>query len=190
MRHKKSYIVDGDEVKTKECILWRHMLQRCEAGGKEQAKHPTYIGCSTSETFKDFQFFAEWCQSQVGFGLSGYHLDKDILFEGNKVYSEDICVFIPQELNKFLTTRTASRGDYPLGVSWHERSGKFRARVNITGKVKHLGIFSTPEAAHDAYIIAKEAEAYRWYERLRDGEFAVDPRVIERMRTWRVNDEQ
>ena len=132
--------------------------------------------------------FAEWCNSQIGFGLNGYDLDKGLLATGNKVYSEDTCVFVPSSLNKFLITRDAARGKCPIGVYWMAGSGKYRAHTSINGKSTHIGSYNTASEAHAAYCTAKEAEAYRWYERLRDGEFIVDPRVIERMRTWRVNE--
>lgn len=40
-----------------------------------------------------------------------------------------------------------------LGVYWDR--GKFRARIRVEGKSKHLGRFATAEAAHQAYLTAK-----------------------------------
>jgi hypothetical protein len=57
--------------------------------------------------------------------------------------------------------------------------------MTVNSKTKGLGAFNTEQEAHNAWVLAKEAEAYRWYERLRDNEFVVDPRVTERMRTWK-----
>lgn len=42
-----------------------------------------------------------------------------------------------------------------LGVVWRPRNGKYEARININKKYKYLGLFSTPEEAHDAYLRAK-----------------------------------
>lgn len=42
-----------------------------------------------------------------------------------------------------------------LGVSFHSQTGKFRARIQVGGKQKHIGLFDTPEEAHAAYITAK-----------------------------------
>lgn len=42
-----------------------------------------------------------------------------------------------------------------LGVSWHARSSRFRADIHISGKQISLGSYSTPEAAHAAYVAAK-----------------------------------
>ena len=37
------------------------------------------------------------------------------------------------------------------GVSFHKFRKKFQAQIQVFGKKKHLGYFSTPEAAGDAY---------------------------------------
>ncbi len=42
-----------------------------------------------------------------------------------------------------------------LGVSFHKNRGKWAARICIGSKPKHLGMFSTAEAAHKAYLLAK-----------------------------------
>lgn len=41
-----------------------------------------------------------------------------------------------------------------LGVRLH-RDGKFEAQIQHKGKVKYLGLFTTPEEAHEAYVLAK-----------------------------------
>lgn len=168
---------------TKSCEVWYSMRQRCTSSAVHR-KRPTYVGCTMSSMFKDFQTFTDWHVQQVGYDQVEYQLDKDILVSGNKIYSECVCVLVPRELNQFLTSCTASRGEYPQGVHWNKRDEKFVAQINIGGKRKHIGYYPSDTSAAAAYKTAKEAEAFRWYERLKAGEFAVDPRVIERMRTW------
>ena len=97
---------DGKNVK--EYDLWRHMLQRCFSN-EYQISQPTYKGCSVSDNFLHYSFFYDWCQEQVGFGkvdVNNRHwqLDKDLLFVGNKTYSETTCVFLPAEINSFSPT--------------------------------------------------------------------------------------
>jgi hypothetical protein len=47
-------------------------------------------------------------------------------------------------------------GDLPKGVTRHR--GKFRAQIRIQGRVKHLGVYNTPEQAHAAYCEAAQKE--------------------------------
>ena len=39
------------------------------------------------------------------FLIEKWEIDKDVLLKGNKIYSEDTCVFIPPCLNLMLTKR-------------------------------------------------------------------------------------
>ena len=157
-------------VNTKEYVLWQSMLKRCysEVYKKQQ---PTYEGCEVSENFKSYEYFYEWCHSQIGFGDDGngnpFHLDKDLLVKGNKVYSESTCVFIPQEINSLLINCTASRGEHLIGVCWSKTNKAFKAQVRKNkGKRDYLGYFKTELEAYNAYKEAKESfikeQAEKW----------------------------
>jgi hypothetical protein len=37
------------------------------------------------------------------------------------------------------------------GVTWHKRTRRWHAQINIGGKNKYIGSFRSPEEAHDAY---------------------------------------
>lgn len=179
------YEIHGGRLDTTRAYqIWQSMKSRCNPDGANQQRHPNYIGCIMSENFKDFQFFAEWCHKQVGYGLEGYEIDKDILVPGNKLYSEDNCVFVPRALNVFLTSRSLHRGNYPQGVCLDR--GKFHAQLSINGKKKTLGRFLTLEEAVQAYNKVKEQTAKDWANRLRHGEFIVDERVIKLLEIWQV----
>lgn len=88
----------GEQMFTNAARLHNNMSNRCSSNS-EQNNHPGYVGCSLSDNFKNFQFFAEWCNNQIGY-KEGWHLDKDLLIPGNKIYSEDTCLFLPMEINK------------------------------------------------------------------------------------------
>ncbi len=144
-------------VLTKEYVLWCNMLKRCYSD-TYQKKRPTYEGCEVSENFKYYEYFYEWRNKQIGFNNKDWHLDKDLLVKGNKIYSEDSCVFLPSEINKVLTKRTASRGEHLIGVSWDNTNKAFVAKVNKNkGKSEYLGFFKTELEAFKAYKIAKES---------------------------------
>ena len=123
------------------------MLVRCYSD-KSKKKHPTYEGCDVSDSFKSYECFYEWCHKQIGFDNEDdenpFHLDKDLLIKGNKVYSENTCVFLPKEINSLLTKSTASRGEYLIGVHWSNSNKAFVAKVRKSkGKQEYLGCFKT-----------------------------------------------
>ena len=143
-------------VKTKEYVLWKDMLTRCYNDAYKK-KRPTYEGCKVSENFKSYEYFYEWCQNQIGFNNKGWHLDKDLLIKGNKVYSENTSVFLPSGINMVLVKHTPSRGKHPIGVSWCKTNKAFVAQVGKNkGKRERLGYFKTELEAFNAYKKAKE----------------------------------
>lgn len=167
---------------TKEYNLWRGILQRC-FDDKCQNRQPTYKGCSVSDNFLNYKYFYDWCNKQIGFDKTGWHLDKDLLSCGNKQYSEDICVFIPLEINTFFTDRGNNRGKYPVGVSFNKQHRKYQAQCSGICHTKHLGHFDTVEEAFLKYKMVKESLckelALKWKDE-------TDHRVYEAMMKWEV----
>ena len=160
------YPIKVNDVQTKEYGLWKSMLRRCYSDNFKK-KNPTYIDCEVSDKFKSYEYFYEWCNKQIGFGVDGFEIDKDLLIKGNKIYSESTCVFLPQEINTLLIKCTASRGKHPIGVCWNKTKKSFVAHVGKSkGKQEHLGYFKTEIEAFNAYKQAKEAfikeQANKW----------------------------
>lgn len=177
--------INGKTIK--EYALWHNVLLRCYDENFHH-KTPSYLGCSVSNNFRYFPYFKEWCHQQIGFGLKDdngklFQLDKDILIQGNKIYSEDTCVFVPHEINTLFTSRKAKRGLYPIGVSYEKRVKKFQAISVFEGKSKKLGYFDCAEDAFLAYKEAKELHikqfANKWKEQ-------IDPRVYEALVNYQV----
>ena len=170
--------------KTKEYVIWCHMFERCYSD-TYQKKYPTYEGCEVSYNFLYYEYFYEWCNKQIGFSNKGWHLDKDLLTKGNKVYSESTCVFLPQEINLLLVKNTASRGEHLIGVSWCKMDKVFKATVNKNkGKQEHLGYFKTELEAFNAYKQAKESfikeQAEKWKSQ-------IDERAYEALMNYTVD---
>ena len=170
------YPITINGVHTKEYELWCSMLKRCYSD-TYQKKQPTYKGCEVSDNFKSYEYFYDWCHKQIGFDNDGngnpFQLDKDLLVKGNKVYNEDTCVFIPNDINLLLTKREALRGEHLIGVSWSKTNKAFIARVNKNkGKPEYLGYFKTELEAFNAYKTAKETfvkeQANKWKDQIDD----------------------
>ena len=129
------------------------MLQRCY-DSKCQERQPTYVGCTVSAEWLTFSNFRAWMEKQ---DFKGKQLDKDLLFEGNRLYSEETCVFVTRTVNLFTIDRGNDRGEWLIGCCWDKESAKFRAQCRnpFTGKREHLGRFTTEQEAHEAWARRK-----------------------------------
>lgn len=154
---------------------WINMLQRCYSE-KRHIRNPSYIGCHMAKDWHRFSVFKEWMESQ---DWQGKHLDKDILFPGNKLYSAETCVFISGRLNKFLCDAGAIRGQWPIGVCWAKREEKFLARCCDPSDGRHLflGYFDCPTRAHEAWRRAKHGYALAYAEQQSDQRIADALRI-------------
>ena len=142
--------------------LWKGVLRRCYDSESKYVSS-SYNGAEVCDEWLNFQNFAEWCEGQTFFNAKDedgkvYHLDKDILVKGNKVYSPSTCCFVPQKINKILLSSTSTRGNLPVGVTENKRDSNYVSKVRNGGKLaKHLGYYKTPEEAFEAYKKAKES---------------------------------
>ena len=130
---------------------WQNMIKRCYCE-KIQGKRPTYIGCSVSNNWLTFSNFRLWMEGQ---DWKGKQIDKDILVVGNKIYSEETCIFVSGAINCLLTGNKNKGCEDPQGVSWHSASGKYISQCRVNGNNKYLGIFSTSQEAELAYLLFK-----------------------------------
>ena len=142
---------------TKEYEEWTSMLKR--GFNKEyKNKYHTYEDVTVDEYFYNFQNYCEWREDNY-YKIKGeqMELDKDILVKGNKIYSPDTCIFVPQRINYLFIKSNAIRGDYPIGINYHKASGKYVAKCSILNETKYLGCYDTPEEAFLVYKKFKEA---------------------------------
>ena len=143
--------IDGKIIKSYK--TWCDMLFRCYSH-KSHEKNPTYIACGVHDDWIYFCNFKNWFDINY---VKDFCLDKDILVKGNKIYSPETCCFVPQEINTLLVKSNGSRGQHPLGVSYHSQLNKFQVRMRISNIGKNLGLFNTANEAFQAYKTAKEA---------------------------------
>lgn len=166
---------------TDEYKKWSSMFRRCysEIDAKDR-RH--YSDCEVHEDWFNFQEFALWLTKNENYKLE-YHLDKDLIFLGNRVYSSEACCLVPIEINNLLLDPKSKSRKLPLGVKVDGRSGRFIASMRMSSKNQHIGSFSDPQEAHQAYVSAKEAYvkevAHKWRGR-------IDERVYDALMNWRV----
>lgn len=119
---------------------WHNMIHRCY-GGRLSA----YQGVTVTEKWHYFMnFYAWWAKNY----RPGYALDKDLLVEGNKVYSPEMCMYIPIWLNSYI----AGYSNHAKGVTFDKNLGKFKAqRSKNDPRGRYIGYFDTEEEAHAAW---------------------------------------
>ena len=167
----------------KEYSIWNGVRHRCY---NENIRHltPSYQEAEMSENFKRYSYFKEWCNKQIGFDQDGWQLDKDILIKGNKLYSEATCCFVPPEINTLILKADRIRGKYPIGVYEDKQAGKFKVRISVEGKQKHVGRYYCEKEAFYAYKVAKEQHikevANKW-------KGQIDVRVYEALINWTIS---
>ena len=136
--------------------IWEDMMKRCYSKNFHK-KRPTYVDCEVCEEWHNFQNFAKWYEENY-YEIEGQkmHLDKDILFKGNKIYSPQTCIFVPQRINVLFVKRNSLRGDLPVGVFWNKKNKKFQAQCQTYEKHYYLGLYNKPFEAFTVYKNFKE----------------------------------
>ena len=141
-------------------VCWSSMLQRCYSA-KFQEKKPTYIDCRVCDDWLYYPNFKKWYEENYyEVENKTAQLDKDIIIKGNKVYSPDTCIFVPNFINSLFTKRQNDRGAFPVGVYYKKANKKYVAQLSVfkDGKKtqKYLGWFDTVDEAFEVYKQAKE----------------------------------
>lgn len=162
------YLGEG-EYKTKQngkhtkCYrTWNNMLYRCYSEEYKLA-HETYIDVKVCEEWLNFQVFSLWYEENYyEIENENMQLDKDILHKGNKIYSPNTCVFVPQRINKLFTKNNKIRNELPIGVHFNKRSGNYKTECSVYDnekkikRIKRLGCYNTPKEAFKVYKQFKE----------------------------------
>lgn len=181
---QKNEKVDGKKKAVWRCPYydrWISMLRRCYSA-KFHVKQPTYKGCKVCDEWLYFSNFHKWMENQ---DWEGKQLDKDLLLEGNKIYSPDTCVFVSPRVNIFINDHGRARGKYLIGVSWDKRNKKFRADCcnPFTKKKEYLGLFDTELEAHNAWLERKQEHCIELCKEI------SDPRIVDALyRKFKLED--
>ena len=163
--------VDGATLWDPAYTAWFAMMRRAYSQ-KYHASRPTYSDITVCKEWHSFRAFRAWWLVNY---REGYELDKDLLAVGNREYAPGKCIYVPSRLNAFTVDHGADRGELPIGVCLDKRSGKYRSdcRNPITGKKHGLGYFTTPAAAHAAWLQYKLSLA----DQLKPEMDAIDQRI-------------
>lgn len=169
-------------VLTKEYKKYATMMCRgyCE---KFKRRNPSYANSSVHPDWHNFQNFAEWINASP-FKDLGYILDKDILVEGNKIYSPETCCLVPHEINSLFYKDVGSGGRFSKGVYYEKDRRKYVAKLKTSEKCHYLGRYETENEAFLAYKAAKECHVKAVAKKWRGG---IDDKVYEALMNWEIN---
>jgi hypothetical protein len=126
---------------------WRNMLDRCY-GQSGRRNYASYVDCTVAPEWLVFSVFKAWMMRQP---WEGGHLDKDLLFPGNRVYGPEFCVFVDAQTNTLLNQQVGNRGEYPIGVSLDKSRGGFQSKIRRYRRTYNLGRYSDPMIAHSVW---------------------------------------
>jgi hypothetical protein len=136
-------------VEKKLYKMWRGVINRCY-NKKLQEKTPAYRGVTVCEEWCNFQNFAKWYYENWKPHMEGWHLDKDILVKGNKIYSPENCCFVPVEINSLFKTY---KSDSTRLHGVRKNGKKYFSMMSN----KYQGTYLTIQEAYRATKYSKEA---------------------------------
>ena len=136
---------------TEEYQNWTCMIRRCYDESLKDRYSAYYGDCIVCEEWHCFQTFAKWWNDNIyRVGTERMHLDKDILIKGNRIYSPETCLIVPQRINMMFMKKPNKFG-LPCGIK-PRTNGKFEAQY----KHESLGVYDTLEQATMIHDIKKK----------------------------------
>jgi hypothetical protein len=178
------HMINGKREATRAWLL--HLSIAHRAGSKADYLR-CYSDCQISEEFQDFQFFADWCNRQIGYSnidVNGkfWAIDKDLTVKGNRIYGPETCAFVPIAINSLIQRSSARKSGLPIGV--RKSGGRFTAHTKDRDKKEtYIGAFSDMYLAFAAYKERKEAEIKRVALLWRD---EINQRLFDSLMNWKV----
>jgi len=169
------YSASRNNIKIYNC--WMHMLERCYTRQYHELC-PTYKECVVCDEWHNFQNFAKWYEENY-YKIDGYesHLDKDILVKGNKIYSPETCIFVPENINSVFSSHCNNTGNL-LGIKRTE-ANTYQTRVDK----QRLKTYKTLDEAFENYKNYKEKSI----KELADKYKAEIPiKLYDAMQNWKI----
>ena len=175
-------VIDKGESDTYCYKLWVNIMTRCYNEDYKKSR-PTYKDVTICNEWKYYHNFKEWFNKHW-YEIDGerIELDKDIINKGNKVYSPENCIFVPQRINSLFTKGNSKRGELPIGVTKTFKCETFSSTVSINGK-NITKRFETVEEAFQDYKFRKEKEIKRVADLYKD---KIPTKLYEAMYNYKV----
>lgn len=165
---------------------WSNMLRRCYDEYYKAKEVKAYLGCTVDDTWFSYPNFKKWFDENY-YEVDGemMHLDKDILVKGNKIYSQNTCIYVPSKINYLFTYEKLGNNGLPYGVSktLKNDSNAYRVRLHIDNKETHIGNCNTLKEAFNLYKEAKENNIKRMADIYKD---KIPQKLYDRLMEYEV----
>ena len=139
-------------IHTMEYQNWIAMIRRCYDERRKKTYSSYYGTCEVCSEWHNFQVFGTWYeQNFYQVGNERMHIDKDILYPGNKIYSPDTCILVPQRVNEIFHKNGKKIVDTDLPETIRRRGDKFYVEFRSKG----IGTYDTVEECLEKYNIKK-----------------------------------
>ena len=109
------YMAKADGKVVESYNVWHDMIRRCYSEKSKEKFQAYFHVCTVSKLWHNYQNFAEWFNENKYEVDGRLHIDKDILYPGNKIYCPDTCLLVPQRINMLFLNKPNKRG-LPNGI--------------------------------------------------------------------------
>lgn len=164
---------------------WHWMMNRCYSKAIHELQ-PEYKNCSVCDEWLNYSNFKLWYDEKkdsIKAFDEAFEMDKDILIKGNTVYSPETVCFVPKNINSLFINHRNKRGECPLGVYLDKDKKKYRAEMNLMGKIVKLGTFNRKEKAFTTYKGYKEDFIKDMAEQYKE---KIPNKVYQAMTNWKI----
>lgn len=157
--------------------VWSGIISRCYAPKNQSYSRYGGRGVYTCTEWLEFQGFAAWYNEQ--YKGEDWHIDKDILVDGNLVYSPETCTFVPPSINTFFATLPKNEGFLP---TLNFDKGGYKASVS-DGSYKYNKTF---KSQYEGFVFYKKFKEDRAKELAKEFAGVVDQRVTQSLLDFTV----
>jgi len=139
-----------NKVVTPVYKAWSGMLERCYSKNMKHRNNTYYHISTVCDEWHNFQTFGDWYEENKYEVNERLHVEKDILFPGNKIYSPNTCLLVPQVINALFINK-ANKRNLPNGII-RCSNGRYLAKYDQ----RELGTYDSIEMAYSVYAKEKK----------------------------------
>lgn len=156
----KGYIGSGnyltktsENIRTVEYSVWTSMMDRCYGERKQYSAYTD--NTEVCGEWLNFQNFAEWFnQNKYDIGNERLHLDKDIQYNGNRIYSPYHCILIPQLINEQFKDHSGREKQTDVDLPYTIR--RYGERYSVSYRGYSLGNYNSVDKCVSVYLVEKK----------------------------------